>query len=250
MPESFSPYVARERHVGPYRFDMHIKDPVAREWYDVEPDQWQRERQWCIDTIRPGFNVLDCGAHQGLMTLLFSLCTGPAGTVHAWEALPRNAALIARNAALNGRTNIVVHPRGIGSEPAFVPINENHGNIVVLGAAAELEETGRIEIVRLDDDVDPAMPVHFLKIDVEGHELHALRGARRILSARPYLMLELHNFLFRDRRQTVAGILRILDEFGYYLWVDDFTRAMDVGRSPDPVWLAGLTHAQLYCVPV
>ena len=249
MSDSFIPYIARDRVVGPYKFDLHIEDPVAKEWYDSNPNQWQRERQWCMDTIRPGFNVLDCGAHQGLMTILFALCAGPAGVVHAWEVLPKNAALIERNVALNGCHNVIVHPRGIGSENARLPMNENQGNVVVLGQNSELATTGSIEIVRLDDDVDPSLRVNFLKIDVEGHDLHGLRGAPRILAQRPFLMLELHNFLFVDRKQTVTEIVKILTDLNYYIWVDDFTTAFDVGRAPDVEWLAGLKHAQLYCAP-
>jgi len=249
MTDAFTPYVARDRVVGPHRFDMHIEDPVAQEWYACAVDQSNRERQWCIDTIRPSFTVLDCGAHQGLMTVLFARCTGPSGVVHAWEALPSNAALIERNAALNGCRNVVVHARGIGSAPAELPMFENQGNIVVLGAASEYPRTGTIQIVRLDDDVDPALKVDFLKVDVEGHDLHALRGATRILAQRPFLMLELHNFLFEDRVGSVRDIVKLLTDLGYYLWVDDFTTAHDIGRSPDVAWLAGLKHAQLYCAP-
>ena len=249
MTDGFEKYIAKDRIIGPYRFDMHIEDAVAKEWYDCTPNQWQRERQWCMDTIRPGFNVLDVGAHQGLMTALFALCTGPSGIVHAWEALPSNAALVERNMALNGLNNVYVHPRGVGSAPARLPMFENNGNIVVLGAQSELPVTGNIEIVRLDDDLDPDMRVDFLKVDVEGHELHVLSGASRVLSQRPFLMLELHNFLFQDRQRTVTEIVKVLKRFDYYVWVDDFTTAIDIGRDPDPVWLASLRHAQLHCAP-
>jgi FkbM family methyltransferase len=249
MSGSFVPYIAKDRTVGPYHFDLHIEDQVAKEWYDSTPNQWQRERQWCIDTIKPGFTVLDCGAHQGLMTTLFAMCAGPTGVVHAWEVLPQNALLVERNAALNGCHNVIVHPRGVGSENAKMAMNENQGNVVVLGQNSDLAETGIIEIVRLDDDVDPSLKVDFLKVDVEGHDLHALRGAPRILAQRPFLMLELHNFLFEHRQETVSSIVDILTDLNYYIWVDDFTTAFDIGRAPDPVWLASLKHAQLYCAP-
>jgi FkbM family methyltransferase len=250
MSSLFTPYIAKDRVVGPYHFDLHIEDIIAKEWYDSTPNQWQRERQWCIDTIRPGFTVLDCGAHQGLMTTLFALCAGPSGIVHAWEVLPTNARLIARNALLNGCQNVIVHPRGIGSKAAEMPMNENQGNVVVLGQGSHLATTGRIQIVRLDDDVNPSLKVDFLKIDVEGFDLHALQGAPRILAQRPYLMLELHNFLFEKREDTVAEIVSILKNIGYYIWVDDFTTAFDIGKNLDVKWLSGLKHAQLYCAPV
>lgn len=248
MSDGFTPYLAKDRRVGPFTFDMYIEDPVAEGWYGPQ-DQWLHERQWCIDTIRPGFTVFDCGAHQGLMTMLFALCTGPAGVVHSWEASKRNAGLISRNAALNDLRNVVVHPRGIGSEPAILPVDENSGNNMVVGQNTRLTATGTVEIVRLDDDIDPSMHVDFLKVDVEGHDLHALKGAERVLSQRPFLMLELHNFLFLDRKETVLEVLSILRRHGYYIWVDDST-PLDIGLDPDPEWLASLERPQMYCVPV
>ncbi len=248
MAEAFRHFIAKELAVGPYRIDMHIEDAVAEDWYHAIPNLLDRERQWCIDTIKPGFNVLDVGAHQGFMTTLFAKCTGPTGVVHAWEAAPSNADLVGRNAVLNGLQNVVVHPFGVGSERARLPIYENSGNVIVLGPDTTFPETGSIEIVRLDDDVDPALWVDFLKIDVEGHDLHALMGAQRILAQRPFMMLELHNFMYHDRLQTIAEIIEVLKRFEYYVWVDDFKTAFDIGRNPDPAWLASLHHAQLYCV--
>ncbi|MCK8783872.1 FkbM family methyltransferase [Roseomonas sp. NAR14] len=250
MTEGFVPYIARDRRIGPYRFDMLITDPVAKDWYDSSPDQWMRERQWCIDTIRPGFTVLDCGAHHGLMTTLFALATGPTGVVHAWDPSPANAEVIARNAALNGCANVVVHACGVGDAPAELPFFENRGNVMVLGERADLAAAGKVRIVRLDDDIDPGLKVDFLKMDVEGHDLPALRGATRILGMRPYLMLELHLFLYEDRLATVTAILELLARFGYSMWLDDFQTAVDIGASPDPARLTSLEHAQLYCVPV
>ncbi|MCK8785846.1 FkbM family methyltransferase [Roseomonas sp. NAR14] len=249
MTNSFTPFIAKDRYIGPYQFDMHIEDENAKEWYDTNPNQWQRERQWCIDTIRPGFNVLDCGAHQGLTTLLFSYCVGSDGVVHAWEALPQNASLIERNAILNGRTNIVVHPYGVGSQSGLIPISENSGNSVIVGAGSIFPATGQIKVVRLDDDVSPDMRVDFLKIDVEGHELHALRGAERILSNRPFLMLELHHFLWSDAQGTATEIGRILNNLDYYVWIDDFEKATDIGKNVDAEWFTKSPHAQLYCAP-
>ena len=92
--EAFQPYIARNRVLEPYTFDFHIEDETGKLWYDGSPNQWMPERQWCLDHIQAGFNILDCGAHHGMMTVLFAKKTGPAGRVIAWEALPTNAHVV------------------------------------------------------------------------------------------------------------------------------------------------------------
>jgi len=76
---NFQPYIAKGRRVGDYVFDFHIEDLNAQEWYGVSADQSSSERAWCHEQIEPGMNILDCGAHHGMMTVLFSHWTGLRG---------------------------------------------------------------------------------------------------------------------------------------------------------------------------
>lgn len=52
--------------------------------------------------LRPGESVVDAGACAGYFTLLAADLVGPAGRVLAVEPNPQSAALLRRNAALNG----------------------------------------------------------------------------------------------------------------------------------------------------
>ena len=81
----------------------------------------------------PVFVVLDRGAHQGLMTLRSAKCTGETGIVHAWEALPLNVALVARNAKVSACYNVVAYPKGVGGEYARLPIDKGEGNVILIG---------------------------------------------------------------------------------------------------------------------
>jgi FkbM family methyltransferase len=250
MVEPVEPYVAKERFVGPYRFDIHISDRLAQEWYGY-PDQWQIERQWWIDIIKPGSTILECGAHQGLTTMLLALCTGPTGIVHAWEASPRNAALIGRNAELNGLRNVVVHPNAVSDRKAILPILDNMGAFVIL-EADDPRVTGIVEAVRLDDDYDHSRKVDLLKIDVDGAELEVMRGASRILACRPHINIEVHNYLFADPAVTNAAILDMVRPLGYRFkaYVYDDGDIVDLNEASDVAWLTGFKFFQLFCTPV
>lgn len=251
MSDAFESFIARERFIGPHKFDVHIEDELARQWYNY-PDQWQSERQWWVDTIKPGSTVLECGAHQGLTTVILALCTGPTGVVHAWEASPSNAAMIERNAKLNNLRNIIVHPRAAGDRGGLLPVQDSMGSFMVLPSDQDPRMSTKVEVVRLDDDYDHSKKVDFLKIDVDGAELEVMLGAQRILSDRPFINLELHNFLFDDPAKTVSKIVEIFHDLKYSFKVDayDDNCIVDVGTTLNVSWLMRFKFVQLFCTPV
>lgn len=207
----FTPYVAKDRFFRDFRFDFHITNETAKSWYDGSPNQWMPEREWCVSQIKPGMTVVDCGAHHGMMSLIFARAVGPTGKVIAYEALPSNAKVAQENAKLNGFGSILVRPVGIGESNSSAMVHINSSNTVV----AEQGDGGEtIQIVRLDDDLGDRQ-VDFIKIDVEGHDLHALRGMPSVLRQRPIIDLELHNFIFPDRSGTLSQILALLNPLEY-----------------------------------
>lgn len=61
------------------------------------------------------------------------------------------------------------------------------------------------------DDLN--LRVDFLKIDIEGAELLALRGARKTLSSLKYMTLEIHPRLMVQLGQTVNDLFELLQPF-------------------------------------
>jgi FkbM family methyltransferase len=80
--------------------------------------------------------------------------------------------------------------------------------------------------------------VTFMKIDVEGHELPALRGAEQTIKRdRPRLLIEIE-----ERRQPVEGVTDLLRSWGYQGWVlagrrwaplDDFPLTAHQAKTAD-----------------
>jgi FkbM family methyltransferase len=244
----FEPYVARARIFQDESFDFLIADETAKSWYDGSIDQYMPERAWCREHIRPNDTVVDCGAHHGLMTVLFARWVGSRGTVIAYEALPANAQVVEENARLNGLANVTVRPVGVGEKAGHVKAAINAGNVVVGG----LDGGEHVEVVRLDDDLPPGTVVDFLKVDVEGSDLRALRGAKRVLNQRPIVDLEIHNFLFPDRRRALAAIEAILSPVHWTYDVLGEVLSQDFRHFEGPLdleWLASFENPHLFCMP-
>ena len=136
--------------------------------------------------VRPGMQVIDVGANVGLYSLLLGRLVGEGGRIYSFEPEPQLCAILRENCISNGITNVVPLEYAAGPSSAratFQRSTFNSGNNS-LGRnpsdAAALEVT----VVRIDDIV-PVEKIDFVKIDVQGHELGALTGMERLLSASP-----------------------------------------------------------------
>jgi len=154
------------------------------------------------DWVQPGTVAYDVGANIGYLTLLLARQVGADGRVFAFEALPANLERLAGNLALNSleekvsAVNAAVTDR---SAPTQFLVGPSGGMGKVAGSAGRegiaYAETITVPGIALDDfvynDGNPAPQV--VKIDIEGGEVLALPGMKRVLSAaRPLVFLELH----------------------------------------------------------
>jgi FkbM family methyltransferase len=151
---------------------------------------------------------VDVGAHLGTHTVWFaSLC--PATHVHAFEPVGRFAGVVQRNLAANGVSDrVTLHRVGLSDRAgrASNRLSLEH-QVGFVDEAAATDES--FEIVRLDKVVRRG-PVAVLKLDVEGMEAAALRGAGRILSKwRPAVFAEAHS------PAAAEEIGQVLRRYGY-----------------------------------
>jgi len=248
MTTSFEPYLARDIALGEHRLDLLVADAHGQEWYDAGGDRLIPERRWCLEQIRPGFTVVDCGGHHGLMSILFSLAAGDTGRVLTWEASPRNSEIFSANVARNGRRNITLTNRALGAARGRVGFRDNGGNTHVGNAVHDVVSEAAMEVYRLDDEIGAAR-VDFLKIDVEGSELPILQGAGAVLDQRPIIDLEIHNFLFAQPLPVLGRIFAILDARGYSYAVlpEPISEIVEVGTSMPLEWLSGMDNPHVFC---
>jgi FkbM family methyltransferase len=132
------------------------------------------------------------------------------------------------NLMLNGIKNVEVRKAGVGSRRET---RKMAGSPLMPGGASvdgkTVEELLRaragtvveeISIITLDEEIPQAsLPApDFVKIDIEGWEIEALRGARHALeSYKPALFLEMHGETLREKGRKVAEIVAFLWEIHY-----------------------------------
>ena len=172
----------------------------------VDKDYWlgtyEPDLQRALRALVPvGAVIFDVGANIGYVSLLLAKACGGTGRVFAFEALPSNVEQLRRNLALNGMESwVTVVPGAVTqtSGPARFLVHASSGMGKVAGSAGRedrVESEVTVPGISLDDFVyeQGNPPPQVVKMDIEGGEVMALPGMRRVLrQARPLLLMELH----------------------------------------------------------
>jgi FkbM family methyltransferase len=177
--------------------------------------------------VTHGDVVLDIGANIGAHTLPLGRCVGESGRVIAFEPTTMAFERLRRNIGENPElvSRIVTEQvmlcddDGRTPSPLLYASWPLHGDAprheLHLGVA--METTGAkcrtLDTVMVDRGIDR---VSLIKMDVDGHEMDVLRGARRTLARyRPRIIMELAEYSPVADSDTPNEIFGFLRGFGY-----------------------------------
>jgi FkbM family methyltransferase len=191
-----------------------------------------------------GMVVYDVGAFHGMLTMFFaSRCK----QVVCYEPNEVNRARLIENVCLNYLINVEVRKFGVGSEIGSATLHYSPemagGGTLQPNVAAGIAQA--VQITTLDHDIAAAkLPApDLIKIDIEGWELEALKGARETLAAHhPALFLEMHGDTMREKHRKLGEIVAFLRDAGYQSIVHVET---GTGITPGNESVAAEGH--LYC---
>lgn len=204
----------------------------------------------CLRYVRrcapTGGTVVDVGANIGVYSLEGSLAVGPSGRVIALEAAPPHVDALRRNLQLNAMGNVSVVEVAVGEVPGEATLGLRKGANLGMFTVAPGggEEAYRVEVRRLDDVLQDlgVRDVDLIKMDIEGSEFRALRGASRTLAqCKPTLLVELNDDALERCGSSTGEVKRLLREAGYRGWL--LTRG---GSLPIPE--AQPTHGCVECI--
>jgi hypothetical protein len=130
--------------------------------------------------------------------------------------------------------------------PGGASLDRKYGEELSRAGVETVEE--EISLVTLDDQIREAnLPVpDFIKIDIEGWEIEALRGARQTLELhKPVVFLEMHGETIREKKRKVAEIVAFLWNIGYRRILH-----IETGTAITPDNTSVAMEGHLYCQAV
>jgi FkbM family methyltransferase len=201
---------------GSARAWVDLRDAESRASY-LSQSFWPEFPPMVAAFLRGGGDLFDVGANFGLVTFgTVPLVQGLGTRFHLFEANPRIIGALERSAAEWPHERFFIRHCCVTDQPGVshhrVPdSNWGHGFIGDHG--------DRVPNLLLDDYIRERGigRIAFLKLDVEGWELHALRGARRALAAGQVEtgFVEVSPLALRRTGASAHELLSLLDSVGF-----------------------------------
>lgn len=145
-----------------------------------------------------GDYVIDGGACWGDTALYFAALAGNEGKVYSFEFLPENIAVFQKNLSLNPDLSKNIHhlPNALWSKSGETLSFASNGPGTRLAAPAGQSTECRVKTMHIDSLVGSGMAkkIDFIKMDIEGAELQALKGAEKtIRKFKPKLAITIYH---------------------------------------------------------
>jgi FkbM family methyltransferase len=172
-----------------------------------------------------GDYVIDAGGGWGDTALYFAHQVESDGRVYTFEFIPSNVEIIKQNLELNpglmSQIDIIPHPLWEQSDVTLFSYDNGPGSMVTKESRGNSDI--RISTMSIDDFVkrDGVPKVNFIKMDVEGAELSALKGAAETIKKyKPKLAIAVYHNL-----NDLVQIPKFLSDLnsGYKFYLDHFT---------------------------
>ena len=188
-------------------------------------EQYKYHSDEAVIEVNEGDIVIDAGAYDGSTALNFAYKTGNSGHIYSFEFFPDSIAHFSRNLDLNPdlaeRITIVPNALWSSSNKKLFIIGKGPGTRVVTSTSDVSAE--EIETLKIDDLVvnKKLARIDFIKMDVEGSELEALKGAEKsIRTYKPKLAISLYHKLhdFWEIPEWIDNL-----NLGYHFYLNHYT---------------------------
>jgi FkbM family methyltransferase len=196
--------------------------PVYRALYGAYKAYSDRmERAFLRKVLFQGAVIADVGANIGIYSSFLARCAGASGVVHAFEPSPDNFRhlLSVTRRFPNVRAVQAAVGERTGACQLYISetLNVDHRTYRPEGDSRRAIET---KIVALDDYFKPGQRVDLIKMDIQGYELHALRGARRVVADNPAIamLLEFWPYGLSQAGVSWSDLVSVLGQNNLSVW--------------------------------
>ncbi len=207
-----------------YTFPFFAKSNMALTLW-VDPNHVDRAEEFVYDFLKPGDTLIDVGANIGCVTAAGSLAVGTSGRVFSIEPHPQTFRHLQKTVAINHFNNVTCLNIALGAETATVNFTDERrkddNNCVAMNAESGIKVPCRTLTSQVNKHSISRIAV--MKIDVEGFEMHVLRGAEAILHKVDSIYIEVLEHTLQKFGSCSAELFKLLQAHGFrcYYFKDD-----------------------------
>lgn len=197
---------------------------IAQSNIELDPT-WK----FTFDWVKPGDTVIDLGANLGTFSVPLA---AKGATVYGFEMLEANISHLKRSIEQNNLSTLHVVEGAVSDKPGYLgtsgtsawgTVSDNSPDKVL---AIVLDEwANEVGLEKLD----------FMKIDIEGSEMAALRGARSMITKfKPDMVIEANVMTCGHAGYGYPELIAFMAELGYRSYRIANGRINESARDPQP----------------
>lgn len=186
----------------------------AYTWFKNNQDE--KEILFLKNNIKIGDHVLDIGANIGFYTKIIATSIGQSGKVYSFEPDTNNFNYLKENTS--HLSNVVLNNKAVSSKTEKIKIytskelNVDHRTYPV----DDYSQVYEIDSIAIDDYFDPNQSIQFIKMDIQGYEIEALKGMKKLIErCKPKVLLEFWPHGIEAAGNTVEDYFSIIKDLGY-----------------------------------
>jgi len=206
---------------------------------DIRNGSWSEPELDLIPfAVQQGETALDLGANFGLYCYHLAKVLGRSGRIYAFEPVPFTFETLRLVAKLLGFRNVTLFEKGCAEEAGRisfeVPVQTSGafaaGQAYIGGRRDDREGKEQqvrwagtrqvvCEVVKLDDFLPEVESLSLIKCDIEGAELLAFRGAKKMIAKHlPSVICEINPWFLEGFGIRLDELLAFFSEQGYRLY--------------------------------
>jgi FkbM family methyltransferase len=207
--------------------------------------------------LKKGDVVIDGGANWGYWSLVASKLIGKEGRVFAFEPVPSTIRALQRNIRASGTQNVQILEYALGEEERTIKIHLADNDPILGHSSIERGRdlnwlrtiecrSQRLDFFLADKNIHPRL----IKLDIEGGELFALKGASQTLQSypQPVICFEWNRPAAEAVGYRPEDIESFLQKLGYELYLatnkemKPFLERRDISEWSPMVWAITNRH--------
>ena len=224
---------------------VRVQDPKEAMYFRIHGPTWEQDHFDFIKRLRKGglipdsdAVICDVGANIGLYSFWFDYFYKGHCVVHAFEPLPEAVERLRDGLKINGIEAVRVVAAAVADKTAEVEFfqGRHHSSGTIVQKAGV--DSFKVKSISIDDyflGAEPKPLPHFMKIDIEGGGVFALKGMLEVVRrSQPVILMDSHNL---DEDRAIGEFLKQLDWQAYRLNTSTWVADKDA-TSPDSkgVW--------------
>ena len=167
-----------------------------------------------FDNYKPkkGDMIIDAGAYIGVFAIFCSKLLKGECKIVAFEPDEKNYEILKRNLKINKIKNIKTSKKALWSKKDKIPFAGDQEEASHLSERSQTNK--KIDVDSLDNQLKKSKSVNFIKMDIEGAEIEAIKGCKKLIKKNKDIHFAIASYHLINGEPSYIGCEKLFKKLG------------------------------------